>query len=91
MNEFIVKRTEIAPIRPEFQKKIDDLIVMLSDPNDPQIDIEKIKGSNYFLPNWANWLRKEKHIGRCTNHCEGAHGNINSMFPSSGKHTVKNG
>lgn len=91
LNEFIVKRTEIAPIRPEFQKKIDDLIVMLSDPNDPQIDIEKIKGSNYFLPNWANWLRKEKHIGRCTNHCEGAHGNINSMFPSSGKHTVKNG
>lgn len=92
LNVFLNKRADKGGvINDKLQEKIDDLIIMLTLPSDPDVDINKIQNSNYFINKWANWLRRDKHIGRCTNHCEGSHANINSSFPNSGKHSVKKG
>lgn len=32
--------------------------------------------SNYYLFRWAQWLRIDYHMEICSNHSEGAHGNI---------------
>lgn len=89
LDEFILKKKKVSKINDKVQKKINNLMIMLSDPNDPEVDEEKIKNSNYFLGKWANWLRREKHICRCSNHSEGAHGNINSIIHSKGQRNVK--
>lgn len=92
LNVFINKRVELmGKINDKLQEKIDDLVIMLTLPSDPEIDINKIQNSNYYINKWANWIRRDKHIGRCTNHCEGSHANINGSFPNSGKHSVKKG
>lgn len=52
---------------------------------------ELIKKSHYYLPNWANWVRRDLHIPRCSNHSEGFHGNINTKLIHKGTYSVKTG
>lgn len=39
---------------------------------------------NYNFFKWAQWIRLEYHMGRCSNHAEGAHGNINESMERLG-------
>ena len=52
---------------------------------------EDIIKSNYYLPRWVNWIRRDYHMPRCSNHAEGFHGNINTTLNTRGIKTFKNG
>ena len=43
------------------------------------------------MPKWAIWYRRNFHIPRCSNHSEGAHGNINQTLTKHGKYSMKTG
>ncbi|KAK8877935.1 hypothetical protein M9Y10_004698 [Tritrichomonas musculus] len=77
------------------KKRIKNLTIMLNDAleieQEKNENNEKIKKSNYFLLRWGNWVRLEKHIARCSNHSEGAHGNINESLPKKGRRSVRSG
>lgn len=75
------------------EPKINDLKIMLLLPEEVEKSelAEKIKKSNYYMPKWANWLRRDFHIPRCTNHAEGFHGNINSKLRKKGISSFKTG
>ena len=77
-------------ITKDCQEKIDLLIIMLTDPNFSEVDISEIQNSVYFIEKWANWIRKEHHIPRCSNNCEDAHRNINRTLKGK-KKTLKKG
>ena len=59
--------------------------------NEKNTHNEKIIQSKYFLPKWANWYRRAYHIPRCSNHSEGAHGNINQTLNKHGTFSIKSG
>lgn len=73
--------------------KILDLKIMLALPE----DIEEgrfgadIIESNYYFTKWANWERRKHHMPRCSNHCEGLHGNVNNLLPKTGIFSMKTG
>ena len=46
--------------------KIRDLKIMIS-------GVESDSSSNYYVFKWAQWIRADHHVGRCSNHAEGAH------------------
>ena len=66
------------------QNKIRNLKIMISgfdgDPN-----------SNYHVCKWAQWIRADYHVGRCSNHSEGAHGNINDSIERRGSSNFSSG
>ena len=66
------------------QKKIDKLKIMLSGLNGKE-------ESNYYIFKWARWLRADFHMGRCSNHAEGAHGNINESINRRGNYNFSTG
>lgn len=92
--ECFIEKINSPQIDHNLQLKIDHLRIMLIDPyqfeNDDDVD-ESILESNYYYIKWANWVRREKHIPRCSNHCEGAHGNIKQALKKKGKKTFKAG
>ena len=47
--------------------------------------------SNYYIYKWARWLRADFHMGRCSNHAEGAHGNINESINRRGNSNFSSG
>lgn len=59
------------------KKKIKNLRIMIS-------GIKSDSNSNYNVFKWTSWLRIEYHMGRCSNHAEGAHGNINESTERRG-------
>lgn len=57
LNVFINKRVKLmGKINNKLQEKIDDLVIMLTLPSDPEIDLNKIQNSNYYINKWANWI-----------------------------------
>lgn len=74
------------------QRRINNIKIMLTELDEiSDEDIETYEKSNYFMPKWANWIRREDHVPRCSNHCEGFHGNINKNLPTSGIRSFKTG
>lgn len=74
---YIKIKEEISEIDNVTLKKIEKLKIMLSG----------LKGkfdSNYFIYKWARWVRADYNVARCTNHTEGAHGNINTSIEHRG-------
>ena len=74
---YIKIKEEISEIDNVTLKKIEKLKIMLSG----------LKGkfdSNYFIYKWARWVRADYNVARCTNHAEGAHGNINTSIEHRG-------
>ena len=51
----------------------------------------KIYESLYFMLKLAIWYRRNFHIPRCSNHSEGAHGNINQTLTKHGIYSMKTG
>ena len=43
------------------------------------------------MPKWVIWYRRNFHIPRCSNHSEGAHGNINQTLTNHGIYSMKSG
>lgn len=95
LNEYIEKMKSMDSIDEKVQTKIQNLQIMLYDPNSKdnqmQFSSQVLKSSNYYIKRWAIWLRREKHIPRCSNHAEGSHGNINQDLPKSGVLSLKVG
>lgn len=56
------------------QKNIDKLNIMIS-----RYDL-KNKTSNYYIYKWTRLLCTDFHVALCSNHAEGAHGNINDSI-----------
>lgn len=54
----------------DFKKKVRDLRVMLN-------GYDADNSSNYYIANWALWIRREHNVCRCSNHEEGFHSYIN--------------
>ena len=52
---------------------------------------ENIIENNYYFTKWANWERRKHHMPRCSNHCEGLHGNVNNSLPKTGIFSMKTG
>lgn len=95
LNIFIEVKLTISEIDKNMQSNINNLQIMLTDPDELKDDTNpiniKIKESPYFVGKWAIWERIDQHVGRCTNHSEGAHGNINSNLKKKGKKSVRVG
>lgn len=66
------------------QRKIRNLKIMIS-------GIEADHNSNYNVFKWAQWIRADHHVGRCSNHAEGAHGNINNSIERRGATNFSSG
>lgn len=79
----------------KINEKLCNIEIMLTLPeeieNEKNTHNEKIIQSKYFLPKWANWYRRAYHIPRCSNHSEGAHGNINQTLNKHGTFSIKSG
>ena len=69
------------------EKSVKNLLIMLIDPEE-NVSPE-IKKSNYYLANWAIWMRRINNVGRCSNHCEDCHANINQSLSTSGQTCVR--
>lgn len=65
-------------------KKINNIKIMIS-------GINTNNNSNYYVYKWAQLLRTDYHVDRCTNHAEGAHGNINSSMELRGATNFSSG
>lgn len=65
----------------KIETKIKNLMIMLTLPEEIDDEVNEkninIYESLYFMPKWAIWYMRNFHIPRCSNHSEGAHGNIN--------------
>lgn len=61
LNEYIEKLKTIDTIDEKFLDSKDNPFKFKS---------QILKSSNYFIKWWANWIRREKHIPRCSNHSE---------------------
>lgn len=90
---FLSTKYDTSQIDTSYQTKIEDLEIMLMLPEevDEKENNALIKKSHYYLPKWANWLRRDLHIPRCSNHSEGMHGNVNSKLKHKGIYSVKTG
>lgn len=66
------------------QKKIQNLKIMIS-------GVDGDSSSNYYVFKWAQWIRADHHVGRCSNHAEGAHGNINNSIERRGATNFSSG
>lgn len=94
-----IEKLEDMPINEKDLKnihlKINNLQIMLALPDEIESGKNEknisIKQSIYYLPKWANWYRRAYHIPRCSNHSEGAHGNINQLLPKHGIFSLKTG
>lgn len=77
----------------EKKQKLKDFEIMLKDIDEVERmpNKEEIKKSDYYIANWAIWIRSDHHVARCSNHSEGFHGNINQKLPDSGTHSFKTG
>lgn len=71
------------------EKSVKNLLIMLIYPEE-NVSPE-IKKSNYYLANWTIWMRRINNVGRCSNHCEGCHANINQSLSTSGQTCVRTG
>ena len=94
IEEKLKENKVLTPTDNKIQEKILHLKIMLFDPDYDDAEkapISEITKSNYYLHRWAIWIRKVKHIPRCSNHIEGSHGNINQALPSSGRKSLKVG
>lgn len=93
INAFLSKKIKSPEIGLDDDSKINDLKIMLLLPEDVQKieNSEKIINSNYFIEKWANWIRRDNHVPRCSNHCEGFHSNINSTLTKKGTYSFKTG
>ena len=81
-----IKFKEIySKIDEDTQKNIDKLKIMISG-YDP-----KNETSNYYIYKWARWLRADYHVARCSDHAEGAHGNINVSMKKRGASNFSSG
>lgn len=93
LNEYEIIIENSPLIDPNRFEKINDLKIMLALPE----DIEEgrfgadIIESNSFFTKWANWKRRKYHMPRCSNHCEGLHGNVNNSLPKKGIFSMKTG
>lgn len=70
IDEYKVKRLKIGPISDELEVKINEAKIMAS-----YEDCDK--NSDYYYKRWALWIRRERHVGRCSNHNEALHSVIN--------------
>ena len=70
LNEYEKERAKIGPISKELQLKIDEIKIMASSEDCDH-------GSGNYYQRWALWIRREQHVGRCSNHNEALHGVIN--------------
>lgn len=91
MDEY--KKVNNSPLIGDDDQKMKNFEIMLKNISevDQMPDKEQIIKSDYFIANWAIWIRADHHVARCSNHCEGFHGNINKKLPDSGIHSFKTG
>ena len=66
------------------QTKINNIRIMLS-------GFQGNPESDYYIFRWARWLRSDYHMSTCSNHSEGAHGNINSNIVTRGASNFSSG
>lgn len=68
---------------------------MLTDPleigKEENIMNKKVIQSEYYITRWSNWFRRKEHVPRCSNHCEGAHGNISQELKKKGQKSFLSG
>ena len=64
------ERKALGTYSKEFKKKVKDLTIMLN-------GYDADSRSNYHVSKWGLWIRREKHVGRCSNHEEGFHSYVN--------------
>ena len=81
---YIKYKQEYSTLDEKTLNKINNIKIMIS-------GINANSNSNYFVYKWAQWLRTDYHVGRCTNHAEGAHGNINSSMERRGATNFSSG
>ena len=91
MEEF--KNVKNSPLIGDDDQKLKDFEIMLININeiDQMPNKEQIINSDYYIGNWAIWIRADHHVAPCSNHSEGSHGNINKKLPDSGIHSFKTG
>lgn len=81
---YIKYKQEYSTLDEKTLNKINNIKIMISGTN-------ANSNSNYYVYKWAQWLRTDYHVGRCTNHAEGAHGNINSSMERRGATNFSSG
>ncbi len=76
LKRYVEERKELGILSEEFNKKVDDLMIMLNGDNaDPK--------SNYFVHKWSLWIRRDFNVARCSNHNESLHGVLNDALGQS--------
>ena len=70
LNNYKEERKKLNTFTLDLQNKIRDLETMISG------DAGDIN-SNYFYIRWALWIRRDQHVGSCSNHNESLHAFIN--------------
>lgn len=75
--------------------KINNLKIMLTDSleieKEENIMNKKVIQSEYYITRWSNWFRRKDHVPRCSNHCEGTHGNISQELKKKGQKSFLSG
>ena len=74
-----------SPLIGDDDQILKDFEIMLININevDQMPNKEQIINSDYYIGNWAIWIRADHHVAPCSNHSEGSHGNINKKLPDS--------
>ncbi len=70
LDKYEKERLKFGPISDDLKLKIEEVRIMASFED---CDVQ----SDYYYKNWALWIRREHHVGRCSNHNEALHSVIN--------------